>query len=49
MEKKYHSVGTIKKWRMFYGRHHVLVDRYGISVSRMTTDMFNMSETLRGL
>jgi hypothetical protein len=26
--------------RKFYGRHHDLVDRYGISVSQMTTDMF---------
>jgi hypothetical protein len=26
-----------------YGRHHDLVDRYGISVSQMTTDMFHMS------
>ena len=29
--------------REFYGRHHNLVDRYGISVSKMTTDMFHMS------
>jgi hypothetical protein len=27
----------------FYGRHHDLVDRYGISVSQMTTDMFHLS------
>jgi len=27
----------------FYGRHHVLVDCYGISVSQMTTDMFHLS------
>jgi hypothetical protein len=26
--------------RTFYGRHHALVDRYGISVSQMTTEMF---------
>ena len=26
--------------RKFYGRHHELVDHYGISVSRMTIDMF---------
>jgi hypothetical protein len=25
--------------RKFYGRHHNLVDRYGISVSQMTTDI----------
>jgi hypothetical protein len=27
--------------RNFYGRHHNLVDRYGISVSQLTTDMFH--------
>ena len=26
--------------RKFYGRHHGLVDRYGISVSQMIADMF---------
>ena len=29
--------------RKFYGRHHDLVGRYGISVSQMTTDMFQLS------
>jgi hypothetical protein len=29
--------------RKFYGRHHDLVDRYGISVSKMSTDMFHRS------
>jgi len=29
--------------RKFYGRHHDLVDRYGISVSQMITNMFNLS------
>ena len=29
--------------RTFYGRHHDLVDRYGISVSQMTTDVFHLS------
>ena len=28
--------------RKFYGRHHDMVDRYGISVSQMTTDMFHL-------
>jgi hypothetical protein len=27
--------------RKFYGSHHVLVNRYGISVSQMTTEMFH--------
>jgi hypothetical protein len=29
--------------RQFYDRHHDLVDRYGISVSQMTKDMFHLS------
>jgi hypothetical protein len=29
--------------RKFYGCHHDLVDRYGISVSQMTMDMFHLS------
>ncbi len=29
--------------RNICGRHHDLVDRYGISVSQMTTDMFHLS------
>ena len=29
--------------RKFYGPHHDLVNRYGISVSQMTTDMFHLS------
>jgi len=27
----------------FYGRHRDLVDRYGIFVSQITTDMFHLS------
>jgi hypothetical protein len=34
--------------RKFYGCHHDLVDRYGISLSQMTTDMFHLSLTLPG-
>ena len=29
--------------RKYYGRHHDLVDRYGIYVSQMCTDMFHLS------
>ena len=29
--------------RKFNGRHHDLVDRYGISVSQIITDMFHLS------
>ena len=28
--------------RKFYSRHHVLINRYGIAVSQMTTDMFRL-------
>jgi hypothetical protein len=34
--------------RKLYGGNHNLVDRYGISVSQMTTGMFYLSETLPG-
>jgi hypothetical protein len=34
--------------RKCYGRHHDMVERYGISVSQMTTDMFHLSQTLPG-
>ena len=34
--------------RKLYGRHHDLVDCYGISVSQITTDMFHLSQTLSG-
>ncbi len=34
--------------RKLYGRHHDLVDRYGIYVSQMTTDMFHFSQALPG-
>ena len=34
--------------RKVYGRNHDLVDRYGISVSQMTTDMFHKSYALPG-
>ena len=32
--------------RPFYGRHHDLVNRYGVSVSQMTTDIFHLSLAL---
>ena len=34
--------------RKFYGHHHDLVNRYGTSVSQMTTDMLHLSWTLPG-
>jgi len=32
--------------RKLYGRHHDLVNCYGIAVSQMTTDMFHLSSAL---
>jgi len=37
------SVKLKSSLRKFYGRHHDMVDRYGISVSQMTTDMYHLS------
>ena len=34
--------------RKFYDRNHDMVDRYGIFVSQMTTDIFHLSQTLSG-
>ena len=34
--------------RKYYGRHHSLVDRYGVSVSHITTNMYHLSKTLPG-
>jgi len=42
------NYSVISSLRKFYGRHHDLVDRYGISVSQMTTDVFHLSLTLSG-
>ena len=38
-----HLIKLKSSLRKFYGRHHDLVDRYGISVSQMTTDMLHLS------
>ena len=40
------SVKLTSSLRKSYGRHHDLVDRYGISVSQMTMDMLHLSQTL---
>ena len=38
------TTGKLKSsLRKFYGRHHDLINRYGISVSQMTMDMFHLS------
>jgi hypothetical protein len=39
----YKSKDRESSLRKFYGRHHDLVDRYNVSVSQMTTDMFHLS------
>jgi hypothetical protein len=36
-------LGKLESSLRFYGSHHDLVGRYGISVSQMTTDMFRLS------
>jgi hypothetical protein len=34
--------------RKFYGHNHNLIDRYGISVSQITTIKFHLSQALSG-
>ena len=41
-------VGSNYNYSKPCGRHHYLVDHYGISVSQMTTDMFRLSLALSG-
>ena len=36
------QLGPVLATRKYYYRHHDLVNRYGISVSQMTTDMFHL-------
>ena len=43
LNKGFFLVKLKSSLRKFYGSHHDLVDRYGISVSQMTTDMFHLS------
>jgi hypothetical protein len=39
----------LKSWlRKYYGRHHDVVNRYGMSVSEITTDMFQLSVSQSG-
>jgi hypothetical protein len=44
----FHLVKLKSSLRKFYGRHHDLVDHYGISVSQMTTDMSQEFENTKG-
>jgi len=43
LNQGFHLVKLKSSHRKFYGRHHDLVDRYGIPVSQLTTDMFHLS------
>jgi hypothetical protein len=43
-----HIKGKLSSLRKLYDRHHALVDRYGISLSQMTTKMFHLSLILPG-
>ena len=48
LNQGFHLVKLKSLLRKFYSRHHDLIDRYGISVSQMTIDMFHLSLTLSG-
>jgi hypothetical protein len=43
---EWHEIYIIAAVTILCGRHHDLVDRYGIFVSQMTTDRFHLSEAL---
>jgi hypothetical protein len=46
----YFQVVTLKSsLRTFYSRHHDLINRNGISVSQITTDMLRLSSSESGL
>ena len=40
LNQEFQMVKLKSSRRKFYGRHHELVDRYGITVSQMISDMF---------
>jgi len=48
LDQGFFLVNLKSSLRRFCCRHHDLVDRYGISMSQMTTDMFHLSYTLPG-
>jgi len=39
----YRSIVSFFVIVMLYGHHHDFANRYGVSVSQMTTDMFRLS------
>jgi hypothetical protein len=44
----YMWLGWGHHFKTFYGHHHNLVNRYGVSVLQMTTDMFHLSYSQSG-
>ena len=48
LDQGFHLVKLKSSLEKVYGRHHDSVDRYGISVSQMTTDLFHLSQTVPG-
>ena len=43
LSQGFHLVKLMSSLRKFCGRHHDLVDRYGISVSQMIMDIFHLA------
>ena len=43
LEQGYVATRLKSSLQKFYGHHHELVDRYGVSISTMKTDLFNGS------
>jgi hypothetical protein len=43
LNKGFYFIKLKSLLQKIYGRHHELVDRYGISVLQMSTDMFHLS------
>jgi hypothetical protein len=48
LNQGFHFAKLKSSLRKFYGRHYDLVDRYGIVVSQMTTEMLHLSQKLTG-
>ena len=45
---EFQEVKLMSPQRKFSDHHHDLVDRYGVYVSRVTTDMFHLSQSQCG-
>jgi hypothetical protein len=45
-EGRYYTKSFLLVELKFFARHHDSVNRYGISVSQMTTDMFHLNNTI---